>query len=127
MPPVTASIEDLLPRFLAILSTHRGLAQAISVAEMAGQLGFERDKAGQRRAQLVKAAAVAAGHLVGSSCGLNHGWYQPESDAEIQATLGQYKARIRSLAALIRQTEGAAGVKTYLGQLAMEFEPEVSV
>jgi len=123
MPPVTASIEDLLPRFHVILSAHRGLAQAISVADMAGRMGFGREKAGQRKAQLVKAAAVDAGHLIGSSCGASHGWYVPESDAEVQATVGQYKARLRSLAVLIRQTEGAAGVKTYLGQLAMEFEP----
>jgi hypothetical protein len=124
---VTASIEDLLPRFLAILSTHRGLAQAISVADMAGRLGFDRNKAGQRRAQLVKAAAVEAGHLVGSSCGSSHGWFWPETPSEVEATCRQYEARIRSLARLIRMTRGAAGFKAFVGQLAMEFEPEVSV
>jgi hypothetical protein len=34
---------------------------------------------------------------------------------------------VRGMARYIRQTEGAAGVKTYLGQLALEFESEVSV
>jgi len=123
MGEASHSIE-LTRRFLWILDQHRGLARAISVADMAGALGFERDKAGQRRAQLIKAAVVEAGHLVGSSCGHSHGWYQPETDAEIQATIGQYEARIRSLAALIRKTRGAAGFKTYLSQLAMEFEEQ---
>jgi hypothetical protein len=119
--------HELTPLFLEILAQHRGLARAISVADMAERLGFERDKAGQRRAQFIKQAIVEKGFLVGSSCGLSHGWYQPQTDAEIQATLGQYKSRIRSLARLIRQTEGAAGFKAFVGELALEFETEVSV
>lgn len=114
--------EPHLSLFLAILSAHRGLRQAISVADMTGRLGFGCEKAGQRRAQLVKQAAVEAGHLVGSSCGKIHGWYAPASDAEIQDTLHQYKARIRSLAQLIRKTEGAAGFKKFVGQLELEME-----
>lgn len=108
--------------FIAILSAHKGLSRAISVADMAGRLGFERDKAGQRRAQLVKAAVVEKGILVGSSCGKISGWYTPANDAEIQATLGQYKARIRSMAKTIRYTEGAAGFNKFVGELQLEFE-----
>lgn len=106
--------------FLAIISAHKGLSQAISVADVAGRLGVST-----REAQKIKAEAVEKGFLVGSSCGKSHGWYSPATQAEIEATLGQYKSRIRSLARLIRQTEGAAGFKAYIGQLAMEFE-EVS-
>lgn len=108
--------------FLAILSAHKGISRAISVADMAGRLGFERDKSGQRRAQMIKAAVVEAGHLVGSSCGASHGWYQPETEAEVQATIAQYEARIRSLARLILKTKGADGFRQYLGQLQMELE-----
>ena len=116
--------DEQIQLFITILSAHRGLKLAISVADMAGRLGFERDKAGQRKAQKVKEAVVQMGILVGSSCGKSHGWYQPQTNEEIQATLGQYKARIRSLAQLIRQTEGAAGFKAFVGQLAMEFEEQ---
>ena len=116
---------DLNTKFLQILGQHQGLARAISVAEMAVALGFERDKAGQRRAQLIKASVVEQGHLVGSSCGHSHGWYMPQTQQEIDATLGQYKARIRALAETIRKTEGAAALDRFLGslgQLAMDFE-----
>lgn len=116
--------DEHIALFLAILSAHKGLAQAISVAEMAGRLGFERDKSGQRKAQMVKAAAVEAGHLVGSSCGSSHGWFWPTTDEEVNATCAQYEARIRSLARLVRQTKGAAGFTAFVGQLAMEFEGE---
>lgn len=114
--------DEHISLFIAILSAHRGIDRAISVADMAGRLGFERDKSGQRKAQLIKAAVVERGHLVGSSCGSSHGWYAPDSPAEIQATLSQYKSRIRSLARLIRMTEGAADCSRFLEQLALEFE-----
>lgn len=103
--------------FIAILSAHKGLAQAISVEDMAGRLGVS-----QRRAQHIKSFVVEAGHLVGSSCLAGcHGWYQPASNEEIQKTLSNYKARIRSLARTIRQTEGAAGYQQFVGELALEF------
>jgi hypothetical protein len=111
---------DAIQLFLAILSAHKGLSRAISVKDMAGRL-----QVSTRRAQLIKAAVVEQGNLVGSSCGLSHGWFQPETDAEIQSTLNQYKSRIRSLARLVRMTEGAAGFDKFVGELALEFE-EVS-
>ena len=58
-------------------------------------------------------------------CSASHGWYSPSSSEEIEATLRNYKARIRSLARTIRYTEGAAGFKQFVGELALEFE-EVS-
>ncbi len=116
--------DEQIKLFITILSAHRGLQLAISVADMAGRLGFERDKSGQRKAQMVKAAVVEAGYLVGSSCGHNHGWFWPTTDEEVNATVQQYEARIRSLARLIRQTRGAAGFKAFVGQLAMEFEEQ---
>ena len=116
--------EERTSLFISILSAHRGLSRAISVADMAGRLGLGMDKAGQRKAQLVKQAAVEAGYLVGSSCGASHGWYTPSSQTEIDATCAQYEARIRSLARLVRQTRGAAGFKQFVGELALEFEKE---
>lgn len=113
--------DPLQDMFLAILSRHRGLAQAISVPDMAELLGFGRDKLAQRKAQHIKAAVVAAGTCVGSSCGKSHGWFLPVTPDEVQSTVAQYTARIRGLAALIRQTQGAAGVREFLGQLQMEF------
>lgn len=119
--------DEKVKLFIAILSAHPGMGCAISVAEMASRLGFERDKTGQRQAQEIKRAVVERGVLVGSSCGKSHGWYRPVTNQEIQATLGQYKARIRSLVELIKMTEGAAGVKAFVGELALEFEKEVTV
>jgi len=110
--------------FVSILSAHRGMKLAISVADMAGRLGFERDKSGQRRAQMVKAAVVEKGYLVGSSCGKSHGWFWPETPGEVNATCAQYEARIRSLARLVRKTKGAAGFLAFVDQLTMEFEEQ---
>lgn len=117
--------KDNIALFIAVLSAHRGLKLAISVADMAGRLGFERDKSGQRKAQMVKAAVVEKGYLVGSSCGKSHGWYLPDSEREIGLTLAQYKARIRSMARTIRYTEGAAGFTKFVGELALEIDTEV--
>jgi hypothetical protein len=112
-----------IPLFIAILSAHKGLSMAISVADMAGRLGFERDKAGQRKAQLVKKIAVEQhGIPVGSSCGKSHGWFWASTPEEIESTVSQYEARIRSLARLIRKTKGAAAFREFVGQLQMEFE-----
>lgn len=119
--------DEHVKLFVSILSAHRGLELAISVADMAGRLGFDRDKSGQRKAQMVKAAVVDAGYLVGSSCGKSHGWFWPATNEEVEQTVQQYEARIRSLARLIRQTRGASGFKAFVGQLAMEFEKEVTV
>ena len=117
--------ESSLPLFLAILSAHRGLGQAISVADMAGRLGFDTGKAGQRKAQQIKRLAVDQGLCVGSSCWRGRsGWYLPDSDEEVRMTTNQYKARIRSLAVLIRNTEGAAGFKQFTRQLELEMEQE---
>jgi len=114
--------EEQRSLFVAILSAHKGQALAISVPDMAGRLGFERNKSGQRRAQLIKQAVVESGVLVGSSCGKSSGWYWPQSDDEVQATCAQYESRIRSLARLIHKTRGAAGCRGFLGQLQMELE-----
>ena len=121
-----SSHDEQINLFVAILAGHKGLALAISVADMAGRLGFERDKSGQRKAQMVKAAAVEAGYLVGSSCGKSSGWYWPATDEEVEATCRQYEARIRSLAKLIRQTKGAAGFKAFVGQLTLELEEQTT-
>jgi hypothetical protein len=114
--------SDQTALFIAILSGHKGLAQAISVADMAGRLNVST-----RQAQKIKELVVERGMLVGSSCGKSHGWYAPATQQEIQATLGNYKARIRSLARTIRYTEGAAGFSKFVGELALEFEQEVTL
>jgi hypothetical protein len=115
--------DDQVALFIAVLSAHRGLKLAISVADMAGRL-----QVSTRQAQKIKEMAVEKGVLVGSSCGKSHGWYAPTTEAEINATCAQYEARIRSLAKLVRHTRGAAGYTKFVGELALEFqEQEVSV
>ena len=84
-------------RFLTILERHKGLSQAISVPEMAEQLGLGRGKGGQRVAQLVKRELVEKGFPIGSSCGAVSGYYLVTSDEEFQATMGQFKSRWHSL------------------------------
>mgnify|MGYP003443143949 FL=1 len=90
-------------RFLTILERHNGLSQAISVPEMAEELGLGRGKGGQRLAQLVKRDLVEKGHLIGSSCGKRSGWYLIENDEEDDRTLKQYQSRFYSVSVLIKQ------------------------
>ena len=103
--------------FIAILSAHKGLAQAISVADMAARLNVS-----PRQAQQIKKLAVEEhGIPVGSSCGSTHGWFYCETQEELNATCAQYENRIRSLAQLVRRTKGAAGFQQFVGELALEF------
>lgn len=108
--------------FVTILEQHQGLAQAIRVADMAEQLGFGRDKNGQRRAQALKKHLVEE-HLVcvGCSSGQPAGWYRPETVEEIRATVAQYKGRLISLARLIAKTT-ASTPDAVLGQIRLELE-----
>lgn len=119
--------DDLKARFRQIMARHRGARNAIQVRELAGRLGLGEGHNGQRVVQIVKRELVDEGVLIASSCGKQSGYFLPETNEEVQATLKNYENRIKSLAALIRKTKGAAGFKEYLGQLAMEFEDEVTV
>jgi len=103
------------------MERHRGAKRAIQVRELAGRLGLGEGHNGQRLVQIVKRELVDEGVLIASSCGKQSGYFLPETNAEVEATLKNYENRLKSLAALIRKTKGAAGFKEYLGQLAMEF------
>ena len=116
--------EDLKARFLQILARHRGARNAIQVRELAGRLGLGEGHNGQRMVQILKRELVDAGTLIASSCGKQPGYFLPDTPEELKATIGNYEARIRSLAALIRATKGAAGFKEFVGQLLMDFEQE---
>ena len=113
--------DDLKARFLQIMERHRGAKRAIQVRELAGRLGLGEGHNGQRLVQIVKRELVDEGVLIASSCGKQSGYFLPETTAEVEATLKNYENRLKSLAALIRKTKGAAGFKEYLGQLVMEF------
>jgi hypothetical protein len=119
--------DDLTARFLQILHRHRGARNAIQVRELAGRLGLGEGHNGQRIVQIIKRELVENGTLIGSSCGKQPGYFIPDTADEMKATLQNYEARLRSLVALIRATKGAAEFKTFMGQLAMEFEEEVPV
>lgn len=112
------SRPHLNARFLTILERHKGLSQAISVPEMAEQLGLGRGKGGQRLAQLVKRELVEKGHLIGSSCGKRSGWYQIETADELNATLHQYRSRWHSLGMLMQRTNRHY-VEKQSGQMGM--------
>lgn len=116
--------DDLKARFRQIMGRHRGAKNAIQVRELAGRLGLGEGHNGQRLVQIVKREMVDEGVLIASSCGKQSGYFLPETQAEVDATLKNYENRLKSLAALIRKTKGAAGFKEYLGQLAMEFEEQ---
>lgn len=99
-----------------ILERHRGRAQAIRVKTLAELLDTD-----ERRVRLLK-RELAETMLIGSSCDTNHpGYFLPESQEEIDATLGNYRARITALFALIKATQGAAGVNRAIAQLRLEF------
>lgn len=97
-------MTPLASKFLSVLSNHKGLRNALSVQEMARQLGFGSGKSGTRRAQILKRALVDAGHLIGSSCQQGHsGWYEIETEEEFEATLKQYKSRFFSSSQLVKR------------------------
>ena len=114
-------MTDLEKEFLRVLDRHRGIHDAISVADLSIALRVSTRKVRQLKKSLVEEHGI----LVGSSCaGDDGGYYQPVTADEVAATVANYKARIRSLAQLIRKTEGAAELKAFMGQLALEFEAE---
>jgi hypothetical protein len=87
---------------------------------MAAQLGVST-----RMAQDVKKSLVEQhGISIGSSCGKQHGWYLPETQGEVDATMKQYRNRVRSLCVLIAKTTAAANLSGVMRQLALEFEQE---
>jgi hypothetical protein len=116
--------DDLKARFLQILTRHRGARNAIQVRELAGRLGLGEGHNGQRMVQIIKRELVDSGTLIASSCGRQSGYFIPDTQEEIRATVANYEARLRSLVSLIRATKGAAEFKTFMGQLTMEFEAE---
>jgi hypothetical protein len=119
--------DERIPLFIAILSAHRGLGQAIGVAEMAGRLGFPPGKYGEREAQKIKKLAVEKhGIPIGSSCGADHGWYWIATQDEMDATIRNYRNRVKSLCVLIAKTTAAVSLSGVMRQLAMEFEVEVT-
>ena len=94
--------QVLQQRFLALLEHHRGLENAISVADMSKALGL--GERGHRETRAIKRAVCDSGVAVGSSVGKISGYYLPVSEAEIEATLRQYCGRFYSLSVLIKQT-----------------------
>jgi hypothetical protein len=114
--------DALALRLVTILQAHRGLARAVSVADLAEQLGLGREKAGQRRVQMLKRELVEQGYPIGSSCSTgNGGYYWPETQAEVEATLRQYSHRFYSLSVLIKQTRNLLPAPVS-PQLGLHFE-----
>lgn len=113
-------MTPLESHFLRILQQHRGLAQAIPVPQMAAELGVS-----SRVAQEIKKSLVEQHHVsIGSSCGKRSGWFIPIDQAEVDATIKNYKKRVRSLCILISGTTAAAAISGTMKQLAIEFEEE---
>jgi hypothetical protein len=113
-------MTPLESQFLTILQAHRGLKHAISVPAMAAQLGVSTRMARDLKKTLVEVHGIS----IGSSCGKQHGWYLPETQGEVEATLRQYRSRVKSLCVLIAKTTAAANLSGVMRQLAMEFEEE---
>jgi hypothetical protein len=82
-------MNELEQKFLIILEQHKGLDGAIPVPQMAALLGVSA-----RVAQQIKKDLVERHHVsIGSACGSKSGWFIPQSDDEVQATISQYKKR----------------------------------
>ena len=95
---------------LTILRNHRGLARAISLADLAESMGLGRGKSGTRRVQELKRELVEAGEPIGSSTSsVGGGYYWIESTDEIQATLKQYRGRFYSTSVLIKKMRALLG------------------
>ena len=87
---------------------------------MAAELGVS-----SRVAQEIKKALVEQhGVNIGSACGKHSGWFIPVSQAEVDLTMKQYRARVKSLCILIAKTTQAASLSGVMKQLALEFEQE---
>ena len=113
-------MTSLESQFLSILQAHRGLRHAISVPDMASRLGVST-----RAVQNIKKTLVENhGISIGSSCGKRHGWYLPETQSEVEATMRQYRNRVKSLCILIAKTTAAANLSGVMKQLALDFEQE---
>lgn len=103
----------------SILQRHRGARNAIRVKTLAELLG-----AHERKVRLLK-RELADEMLIGSCCQADHpGYYVPETQDEIDATIGNYYARVRALFGLILATQGAPGIQRFMQQLTIEFEGE---
>jgi hypothetical protein len=113
-------VTFLESQFLTTLHAHRGLRNAISVPSMAAQLGVSTRTAQDIKKRLVEQHGIS----IGSSCGKQHGWYLPETQSEVEATMKQYRNRVRSLCVLIAKTTAAANLSGVMRQLALEFEQE---
>ena len=87
---------------------------------MAAQLGVSTRLAQDIKKNLVEQHGVS----IGSSCGKRHGWYLPETQSEVEATMRQYRNRVKSLCVLIAKTTAAANLSGVMRQLALEFERE---
>jgi hypothetical protein len=109
-------------KFVTILQSHRGLTNAISVPDMAARLDVSARTAQEIKKTLVEQYGIA----IGSACGKRSGWYIPINQAEVDATLKQYRSRVKSLCILIAKTTDAANISGVMRQLAMDFEAEES-
>ena len=106
--------------FAEILSSHRGLDRAISVAEMAARLNVSEREARDIKRQVIEQHKVP----VGSSTGKHSGWYWISTQEEMDATIGQYRSRVKSLCILIAMTTSAGSLAGVMRQMALEFEEE---
>jgi hypothetical protein len=90
----------------AILARHKGAANAIRLRTLAELL-----ETSERKVQFLK-RELAETVLIGSTCNARcPGYFLPETQAEVDATLAQYRSRIRELFALIKATMGTTGCR----------------
>lgn len=100
-----------------ILERHRGARNAIRLRTLAELL-----ETSERHVQVLK-RELAETMLIGSTCNPRRpGYYIPETADEVEATLAQYRSRIRELFGLIKCTMGAAGLANLVEQLQLELE-----
>lgn len=101
----------------SILERHRGIHRAIRVKTLAELLDTD-----ERRVRMLK-RELADTMLIGSSCDpLHPGYFLPETQEEVEETLRNYYARIRSLFALVKATKGTPEVHRFCTQLRLEFQ-----
>ncbi len=111
-------MTDLEKEFLRVLDRHRGIHDAISVADLSIALRVSTRKVRQLKKSLVEEHGI----LIGSSCaGDEGGYYQPVTDDEVGQTVAQYTNRVRSLVQLIARTKRAS-IRTTMNELALEFD-----
>lgn len=110
MTTVTLPELALKDRVLAILEHHQGRANAITSYDLALALGLSRNRAVQRKLQLIIRELRKEGKPVLATCSIPYGYYYASTWAEVQDCLASLRSRLIEDALTRRDIKVGAGL-----------------